>query len=89
MNHTPFLILIKMADTSNIPKKLSKLNKCITICMSCVFDMSYQKLWRTKSESKTIQKESKTKPGDCVSINQLVSAQSGTIPKMTSFLSNM
>ena len=57
--------------------------------MSCVFGMSHRKPWRTKSAFKTIRKESETEPGDCVSINQLVSAQPGLIPQMTGFLTNM
>ena len=57
--------------------------------MSCVFGMSHQKPWRTKSTPGSIRKESETEPGDCISIDQLVSAQPGLIPQMTGFLTNM
>ena len=41
MNHAPFPILIKMAESNKIPKKLSKLKNRTPICMSCVFGMSH------------------------------------------------
>ena len=89
MNHTPFLILIKMAEANKIPKKISKLKNHTPICMSCVSGTPHRKPWRTKSAPKTIRKESETEPGDCISIDQLVSAQPGLIPQMTEFLTKM
>ena len=89
MNHAPFPTLIKMAESNKIPKKLSKLKNRIPVCMSCVFGMSHRKPWRTKGTPKAIRKESETEPGDCISIDQLVSAQPGLIPQMTGFLTNM
>ena len=51
--------------------------------------MSHRRPWRSKSTPKTIRKDTETKPGDCISIDQLVSAQPGLIPQMTGFLTNM
>ena len=57
--------------------------------MSCVFGTSHRKPWRSKAVPGSIRKDSKTEPGDCVSIDQLISAQPGLIPQMSGFLTNM
>ena len=53
------------------------------------FGMSHHRPWRSKGTSGTILKDSETDPGDCVSIDQLVSAQPGLIPQISGYLKNM
>ena len=60
----------------------------LPVCMSCVFGMAHHRPWRSKGTPGTIRKEDETDPGDCVSIDQLVSAQPGLIPQMSGFLTN-
>ena len=51
--------------------------------------MSHQCPWKSKGKPGIIRKDSKTEPGDCVSIYQLVAAQPGLIPQISSYLTNM
>ena len=89
LNHMPFPALIVMAEKGQIKKSLAKLKERVPICMSCTFGMSHRRPWRTKGTPGSIRKEDETEPGDCVSMDQLVSAQPGLIPQMSGFLTNM
>ena len=53
------------------------------------FDMSHRRPWLSKGTPENIRKDSKTDPGDCVSMYQLLSAQPGLITKMSGYLTNM
>ena len=57
--------------------------------MSYVFGRSHRQPWRSKNTPGTIRKEINTEPGDCVSIDQIVSAQPGLIPQIYGYLNNM
>ena len=56
--------------------------------MSCVFGWSHRQPWRSKKTPGTIRKESETEPGNCVSIDHIVSAQPGLIPQTSGYLIN-
>ena len=89
LNHVPFPTLIRMALAGRINKKFAKLRERVPVCMSCIFGMSHRKPWRSKAAPGSIRKDSETEPGDCISIDQLVSAQAGLIPQMSGYLTNM
>ena len=57
--------------------------------MSCIFGRSHRRPWRSKKAPGTIRKDSETEPGDCVSIDQIISAQPGLIPQQTGYLTSM
>ena len=80
LNHLPFPSLIKMAEDGRIKKSLAKLKERVPICMSCVFGMSHRRPWQSKGAHGSIRKDTETDPGDCVSMDQIVSAQPGLIP---------
>ena len=90
MNHVPFPTLIRMAASGKhgIRKPLARVKDQVPICMSCTFGMSHTRPWRTKGTPGKIRKEEEINPGDCVSIDQIVSAQPGLIPQMSGFLTN-
>ncbi len=54
--------------------------------MSCIFGTAHCKPWQYKGLCGAIRKETDNAPGECVSMNQLVSAQLGLIPQMAGFL---
>ena len=91
MNHIPFPTLIRMAASGKhgIRKSLAQQKERVPTCMSCVFGMAHKRPWRSKGAPGSIRKESETEPGDCISIDQLVSAQPGLIPQMSGFLTNL
>ena len=89
MNHLPFPAMIKLAESGRINKRLAKLKNRLPVCMSCVFGRSHRRPWRNKGKPGTIRKDDETEPGDCVSLDQLVSAQPGLIPQMSGYLTNM
>ena len=89
MNHLSFPEMMKLSEKGIINKCFAKLKDRFPVCMSCVFGMSHHRPWQSKGTPGTIRKDSKTYPGDCVSIYQLVSAQPGMIPKISGYLTNM
>ena len=57
--------------------------------MPFIFGRSHRRPWISNKTPGTIRKESETGPGDCVSIDQIVSAQPGLIPQISGYLTNM
>ena len=45
--------------------------------------------WRSKGIPGIIRKDTEIEPGDCVSIDQIVSVQPGLIPQISGYLTNM
>ena len=57
--------------------------------MACQFGQANRCPWQTKGkESGFIQRPEQKKPGDGVSVDQIVSVQPGLIPQMSVFLTN-
>ena len=81
--------MIKLVENGYIEKRFTKLKNRQPICMSCVFGMSHLRPWRSKKTPGTILKSSKTEPGDCVSIDQIVSAQLGLKLQISGYLTDM
>ena len=88
MNHQPFPSMILMAERGQIKRSLAKLKDRVPVCISCIFGTSHRRPWRSKGTPGSIRKDDETEPGDCVSMDQLVSAQPGLIPQMSGFLTN-
>ena len=78
MNHLRIPAMMKILEKGIINKQFAKLKDRFPICMSCIFGMSQRQPWQSKPG--TIRKYSETETGDCVSIDQLVSAQPVLIP---------
>ena len=80
LGHLPFKILRQFAELGLIPKHLAKVS-VFPICACCAFANATKRAWRTKQTSRSIRSDNKNFPGGCVSVDQLVSGQTGMIPQ--------
>lgn len=79
-NHAPFKLIRWASRIGILPRKLSKVEN--VMCSACMYGKQKRKPWRTKgSHSSTIRKA--TKPGECVSVDQLITKTPGLVPQTT------
>ena len=92
LGHLPFFILHRLAQTGIIPRRLTRVKDHPPRCASCMFGQAHRRPWRSKKtkdgKESNIRKESDNKPGACVSIDQLVSAQPGLVPQISGRLTS-
>ena len=89
LSHLPFHRLMQLADKNIIPRCLNKLRNNAPLCISCQFGQVHKRPWRSKGKrSNPIRKKSDNNIGDCVSTDQIVSAQPGLVPQMNGFLTS-
>lgn len=81
--HLPFSVMANLCDAGQLPKRFKKiaLDKKV-VCPSCVFGKCKRKPWRTKGPHGTIRRDTETEPGDRTSIDHLISAQPGLVPRL-------
>jgi hypothetical protein len=78
-----------LAKHGYLPKILLKLQDKLPLCVACRFGAAHQRPWCTKGKkSGSICKLDQTKPGDGVSVDQIISAQPGLIHQMAGFLTS-
>jgi hypothetical protein len=75
LGHLPFPLLKAMALNGEIPCKLAKVVP--PKCTGCVFGAMTRLPWRGKEGKQTHQVFVATKPGECISVNQMESSQVG------------
>jgi hypothetical protein len=88
MNHLPLSAIITLAEKGKLNRKFAKLKHRLPVCTSCIFGTAHCKPWCSKWEKGLIRKHNDNAPGNCVSINQMISAQPGLIPQIAGFLTN-
>ena len=72
-----------------LPKILLKLQDKLPLRVACQFGTAQRRPWRNKGKkNSSIQKPDQTKPGNGVSVDQIISAQLGLIPQMAGFLTS-
>ena len=87
--HLKFKRLFTLARLGVLPKNLLDCESTVPLCLECQFGQAKRRAWRVKGQKPgSIQKKSETKPGDGVSVDQIVSAQPGLIPQMSGFLTH-
>jgi hypothetical protein len=70
-----------MAKAGTLPKRLATCP--VPLCTSCLYGKATRRPWRTKSpKNKEQQSKSLTAPGDCVSIDQMISTTPGLIAQL-------
>ena len=77
LGHLSFKMIKTMASVGLVPKRIA--TEPIQKCAGCMFSSMTKKPWRTKgSTGKQVRRKSKvTRPGQCVSVDQLESHQVG------------
>ena len=75
LGHLPFANLRLMAAREEIPKRLASCR--IPKCQSCLYGKATKRPWRSKGQTNKIR--TVTKPGECVSVDQLESPVPGFI----------
>ena len=83
--HTPYPIMFCLAKAGILPKHFLRLKDKPPPCASCLFGAQHRTNWRFKSSKhgtkSSLRKEDLTEPGQCVGVDQLISAQPGLIPQ--------
>ena len=87
LGHMSFQSLKKIAKLGLIPHQLSKVNP-VPLCPLFIFATAKKHAWQTKAAPHTIRKPIDACPGDCVSVDQIVSGQSDMIPQSSGFSVN-
>jgi hypothetical protein len=75
LGHLPFANIQLMAKKGEIPKRLASCR--VPKCQSCLYGRATKKPWKTKGQVSRI--KTVTKPGQCVSVDQLESPVPGFI----------
>ncbi len=81
--HMPFSKLQELAKRNIIPKRMAKCH--VPVCSACHHAKITRRAWRPRT-SKNKQKKKNLKPGDVVSVDQMVSPTPGLIAQMTGFI---
>ena len=86
LGHVSFALLKKMAENGEIPKKLGKVTP--PKCAGCLFGAMTKLPWRGKESKASHEVFVATKPGECVSVDQMVSTQVGFYAQLKGKLTN-
>ncbi len=79
LGHISMKRIQKMAAQGRIPSRLARCN--IPMCQACLYGMMKRKPWRSKEIPSPIMYQA-TKPGECVSVDQLESPIPGIIAQV-------
>ena len=83
MDHLPFPIMNRCVIAGILPKKFACLRNWKYLCPSCLLSRQRKRYWQSKSKVKgTLRPSSIKNSGDCVSIDHLISAKPGLIPRI-------
>jgi hypothetical protein len=80
LGHLPFTKLKQLALNGEIPKKLAKVKP--PKCAGCLFGAMTRIPWRSRETKASHEVFIATKPGECVSINQMTSTEVGFYAQM-------
>ena len=82
--HVSFEKLRSMAKQNIIPRRLAKVQT--PMCTACCFAKATRRQWRDKRRKDWTNKKQATRPGQIISVDQLVSPSPGFIAQMTGIL---
>ena len=89
MYHMHNNLLIKLAKERVIPHRLVVLKQKSPICASCHFGQAHKRPWQTKGKhTNPIRSKDYINPGDCVSIDPIVSAQTRLVLQMSGYFNS-
>ena len=79
LGHLPFVKLQQLAKNGEIPRRLAKVTP--PKCAGCIFGAMTKKKWRDNTQD-THHIFVATKPGECVSVDQMISTQVGFVAQL-------
>ena len=83
LGHLPFDKMLRLCERGYLPRRFKEaLSSKKLVCPSCIFGKCKKKPWRTRGLPGTIRRPSETEPGNRVSIDHVLSAQPGLVPRM-------
>jgi GAG-pre-integrase domain len=78
LGHLPFSAINRLSENGELPKRLYKAPD--PLCASCMYGSLTRRPWRTQTSAREVTGGKPiTRPGDCVSIDQMQSAVPGHI----------
>jgi hypothetical protein len=80
MGHLPFAAINQMASRGELQRTLARVGD--PMCALCMYGQLTRKAWRTKSPANELAPRAIEKPGDCVSIDQMISPIPGHMAQM-------
>ena len=84
LGHIGFPVMFKQCKVGLLPRRFLALEKKRIICPHCSFGKAKRRAWRSKSSPGHIRSEKDTQPGDATSMDHIISAQPGLVPRMDS-----
>jgi len=84
LGHLPINRMRNLATIGALPKALKDCR--VPLCPSCAFGKSTRRAWRTRAPNNEISVRTITRPGDCVSVDQLESTTPGFIGQLKGIL---
>ena len=82
LGHLSFKRMFALSEHGYLPRRFLKLTNEKLLCPSCVFGNCKKRPWRAKGMLNHIRKETDSCPGARVSIDHVISAQPGLIPRV-------
>ena len=80
LGHVPFKVIRWMSSLGILPKKLQHCKK--TICPACMYGKQKRRPWRVKGQAQGQIRKANV-PGQCVSVDQLISGTAGLVAQTT------
>ena len=82
LGHIPIDRMLDLCKRGYLPRRFLALKNHNITCPSCIFGKSKRKPWRTKGQPGSLRSEEEASPGAKVSIDHVISAQPGLVPRM-------
>ena len=82
LGHLPIKRMLDLCKRGYLPRRFLELKDHNLTCPSCIFGKCKRKPWRTKGQPGSLRSEEENTPGAKVSIDHVISAQPGLVPRM-------
>jgi hypothetical protein len=80
--HLPINRMFDLCKRGYFPRRFLELENTKLVCPSCIFGKCKRRPWRTKGSHGSLRSEDEKFPGAKVSIDHVISAQPGLVPRM-------
>ena len=84
LGHLSFKKMFRLCEEGHLPHRFLQLKGKRMLCPHCAFGAARRRAWRTKGSQKSLRPDNEFLPGDATSIDHVISAQPGLVPRMDS-----